>query len=297
MTSNPYILPLLKWWRLIVLVTLIAASVSAISTSFQPDTYVSTTTLMIGTTFLNPNPDSGQIYISQQLASLYAEMAKREPIQDATKAALGLNWLPAYSTRIVPNTQMVEISVADTNPVRAQVVANELANQLILQSPANGQTETGERQGFITEQLSSLQDQIGETETKIEELQKSLIGLNSASQIASIESEIRTQTAKLTDLRASYARFLASSQQGALNILSVVEPANLPTRAVNTSKLKIILLAGLVGLSLAAGAAYLLEYLDKTVKTTSDVERVFNLPVIGYITEIPGDENKGIYAS
>lgn len=297
MTSNPYILPLTKWWRLIVIVTLLAAGVSAISTSFQPNTYVSKTTLMIGTTFLDPNPDSGQLFLSQQLANLYVEMAKREPIQEATKEALGIGWLPSYSTRIVPNTQMLEISVADTDPVRAQVIANELANQLILQSPAIGQTETGERQDFISEQLSSLQVQISETETGIEELQRSLVDLNSASQIANIESKIKEQTQKLNDLRASYASFLANSQEGALNILSIVEPANLPTQSVSTSRLKFILLAGLVGLSLAAGAAYLLEYLDRTIKTTSDVEHIFNQPVIGYISEISDDENRGNYVS
>src|SRR5512147_759812 len=116
MTSNPYILPLIKWWRLIVTVTLLAAAVSTVSTLFQPDIYVSRTTLVIGTTFLDPNPDSGQIYIAQQLAQIYADMATREPIQDATKEALGINWLPQYQSRVVPNTQMVEISVIDTNP-------------------------------------------------------------------------------------------------------------------------------------------------------------------------------------
>ena len=91
MVSNPYLLPLVKWWRLIAIVTLLAAGVSTLSTMFQPDIYVSKTTLVIGTTFLNPNPDSGQIYIAQQLAQIYADMASREPIQVATMEALGIN--------------------------------------------------------------------------------------------------------------------------------------------------------------------------------------------------------------
>jgi capsular exopolysaccharide synthesis family protein len=57
----------------------------------------------------------------------------------------------------------------------------------------------------------------------------------------------------------------------------------------------IIALAGLVGFSLGAGAAFFLEYLDRTVKTTSDVERIFNLPVIGYISEIEDDEVNATY--
>lgn len=295
MEINAYLRPLIRWWRLVVIVTMLAVIASGVSAMFQPDVYVSRTTLVIGTTILDPNPDSGQIYIAQQLAQIYADMAKREPIQRATMDALGISWLPAYQSRAVPNAQMVEISVADTNPRRAQLIANELALQLIKQSPAIGDTETGVRQEFIRQQLSNLQEQIQETQKKLDELQASLVGLNSASQIANIESEIRSQTEKLNTLRESYASFLANSQQGALNILSVIEPANLPTRAEGTSKFIIIALAGLVGFSLGAGAAYLLDFLDRTVKTTADVERIFNLPVIGYISELMEKENNATY--
>ena len=296
MDINAYLKPLLRWWRLIVVVTLLAVVSSAVSTLFQPAQYVSRTTLMIGSTILNPNPDSGQISISQQLAAIYADMARREPIQNATMEALGIDWLPVYQARVVPNAQLIEISVTDTNPQRAQIIANELANQLILQSPAisGGGTETGNRQEFIAQQLSSLQTQIQETEKNVEDLQKSLVGLNSASQIEKINADISDLNKKLISLRESYASFLANSQEGALNILSIVEPANLPTTSVGTNKFLIIILAGFVGFTLGTGAAYLLEFLDRTIKTTSDVERVFGLPVIGYISEISNEENKAV---
>lgn len=297
MNRNAYLMPFVRWWRLIAVVTLLAVAASALSTLFQPDIYASRTTLVIGTTFLDPNPNTNQIVIAQQLAQIYADMALREPIQLATMGALGIDWLPQYQSRVVPNTQMVEITVTDTNPQRAQIIANELANQLSLQSPTISGTETGVRQDFITEQLSSLQGQIQETEKTIEALQKNLIGQKSASQITNIEKQISEQTKKLDGLRTNYANFLANSQQGAVNILSVVEPANLPTRPVGANKWVIILLAGLVGFSLGSGAAYLLEYLDKTIKTTSDVERVFGLPVIGYISEISDNGSRATYVA
>lgn len=298
MDISVYFRPLLRWWRLIAIVTTLAVVSSYISTSFQPPQYISRTTLIVGKTTLDLNPDSGQIYIAQQLAGIYTDMARREPVQNATMQALGIDWLPQYQTRVIPNTMLIEISVTDTNPQRAQIIANELANQLILQSPAiSGGTETGDRQEFIAEQLASLQNQITETEKSIEELQKSLAQLNSASQIASTENTIAAQTEKLNSLRDSYSGFLANSQQGALNILSVVEPANLPSRPVSTNRYWIIFLAGLVGFSFGAGAAYLLEYLDRTIKTTSDVERIFNLPVIGYVSEIENGTENATYVA
>jgi len=297
MKLDVYLRPLLRWWRLILSAAILAAMASGISTLFQPSVYVSRTTLVVGTTILDPNPDSGQIYVAQQLAQIYADMALREPIQLGVMEALGVDWLPKYQSKVVPNTQMVEVSVTDTNPKRAQVFAAELANQLIKQSPAVSGTQTGTRQDFISAQLSSLQDQIQQTQTRIEELQTSLVGLNSASQIANIEAEINSLTQKLNTLRENYASFLANSQQGALNMLSVVEPANLPSQPAGTNRLLIVLLAGLVGFSLGTGAAYLLEYLDQTVRTTADVQRIFGQSVIGYISEIAGTGSKAAYVA
>lgn len=298
MDANPYLKPLIKWWRLLAVTVALAVVSSSISTLFQPDEYVSRTTLMTGSTFLNPNPDSGQIQIAQTLASFYADMVQREPVQDATKQALGIDWLPAYTARVVPNTQLLEILVTDTNPQRAQIIANELARQLILQSPAVNESETtGQRQEFIKEQLTSIESQIQETEKQIEDLQKTLNIMNSASQIARTEQDIKNLSDKLVSLRQNYATFLANSQQGASNTLTVVEPANLPTRSAGTNKMLIVSLAGVVGLILAVGAAYGLEYLDRTIKTTSDVERIFNLPVIGYLANISENGNNATYVT
>ena len=166
MEFNAYLRPLVRWWRLVVIVTILAVVASGVSTMIQPDVYESRTTLVIGTTILDPNPESGQIYIAQQLAGIYADMARREPIQQAAMESLGIDWFPQYKSEVVPQTQMIEISVTDTNPKRAQIIANELARQLMEQSPAIGNTETGVRQVFISQQLESLQTQIQETENK-----------------------------------------------------------------------------------------------------------------------------------
>ncbi len=88
---------------------------------------------MIGrNAILNPNPEAGQIYLASQLAGIYADMANREPIQAKTMEALKTTWLPGYQARVIPNTQLIEIAVTDTNPERARIVADELARQLMV---------------------------------------------------------------------------------------------------------------------------------------------------------------------
>ncbi len=170
MDIQAYIKPLFKWWRLLLIATSIAIIGSTVSVLLQPEVFVSRTTLMIGRTILDPNPDSGQILIAGQLASIYADMANREPIQVKTMEALKSNWLPSYQARVIPNTQLIEISVTDTNPQRAQIVADELAKQLIQQSPSAGETDTAQRQEFIKQQLEGLQLQIQDSEKNLEDL-------------------------------------------------------------------------------------------------------------------------------
>jgi capsular exopolysaccharide synthesis family protein len=69
-----------------------------------------------------------------------------------------------------------------------------------------------------------------------------------------------------------------------------VEPANPNFYPVRPQPVSTSLLAGAVGLLLAMGIAFLVEYLDDTLKTSEDVERILNLPVIGYIAQIHYDK-------
>jgi len=68
-----------------------------------------------------------------------------------------------------------------------------------------------------------------------------------------------------------------------------VEPATTPMFPISPRPFQSTALAGAVGLMLAAGIAFLIEYLDDTLKTMEDIERVLQLPVLGYIAQIEYD--------
>ena len=83
-----------KWFWLIFLATLLAAGSSYFVSIAQTPIYRTTTTLMVSQITQNSNPNSGDIYASQQLAQTYVQLITREPILSATANALGLgqNW-------------------------------------------------------------------------------------------------------------------------------------------------------------------------------------------------------------
>jgi len=278
-----YILPLRKWWWLIVAATLVATLSSLIATSRQAPIYQTRTTIMVGRAIENPNPNGSDFWLMQQLAGTYADIAKRAPVQDATKAALGLTWLPDYTVRVVPNTQLVEISVVDTSPPRARAVAGELANQLILQTPMQSGSEMDQRQAFIKTQLDDLEVKIKDTQAEIAKKQTDLGNLFSARQIADTQTQIAGLQTKLATLQANYAALLSNTQQGAINTISVIEAAALPVSPIGPNKPATILLAAVIGFILAAGAAFLLEYLDDSLKNPDDVEKNLGLTTLGAI--------------
>lgn len=293
MELKEYILPLRKWWWLIVAATLVATVSSLIATSRQAPIYQTRTTIMVGRAIENPNPNGSDFWLMQQLAGTYADIAKRAPVQDATKAALGLTWLPDYTVRVVPNTQLVEISVVDTSPPRARAVAGELANQLILQTPMQPGSEMDQRQVFIKTQLDDLEVKIKDTQAEIAKKQADLGNLFSARQIADTQTQIAALQTKLATLQANYAALLSNTQQGAINTISVIEAAALPTSPIGPNKPATILLAAVIGFILAAGAAFLLEYLDDSLKNPDDVQKALALTTLGAIPVMPETATQG----
>lgn len=276
--------PLLRWWWLIAAATVLAGTSSFIYTFLQPLVYESRTTLFVGSAIKELNPNSNEVFLAQQLAQTYADIATRKPIQQATLEALNGEWLPYYTVQVAPNTQVIEIKVVDQDPIFARDFAAMLSQQLILQGPA-GQAEHN-RQIFVDTQLEKLQVSITETEDEVVQKQQELANLFSAREIANIENQIDALDKKLTTMQSNYAALLATTQRGAANALNVLEAANLPDEPVSARLLINILVAAIVGFTLAAGGAYLIEYLDDSIKDAADAQQVFGVAMLATVPEM-----------
>ena len=289
MELSAYFRPLRRWWWLLLASTLLATASSYLHVRRQPPLYEARTTLMIGRAFEDPNPTGSELALSQQLAGTYADLVQRRPVREQTMAALGLTSLPEYSARPLPNRQLLEILVVDTDPQRAKAVADELANQLVLQSPTSPKPEEQEREAFINDQLASLQANIRQTESEITAKQVELESAFSALEISKLQGEIAALQTKLRTLQSNYAALLANTKGGAVNTIEVIEPATLPLAPTASGKTQMILVAAAIAVALAAGTAYLLEYLDDTVRTAEDLARVNGFASLPSIPEFPWD--------
>ena len=287
MDLKAYLVLLRKWWWILIITTVSAGALAFFILQRQAPLYQARATLVVGRAIDDPNPSSGELSLTQQLVATYMDLAMRDPVIDATKAALGLPELPGYKLDQVRNTQIVEIVVTDLEAQRAQAVANELANQLIQQSPGNlVDRELGTRQDFINQQLNDLEAGITATQNELAQKQQDMASMLSGTQIGDAQVAIAGLQSKLNILQSNYAALLANTGRGAINSISLVAPAKLPEEPIDRGTRNKTILAALLGFFLGAGIAYLLEYLDDSLKNPDNVREQLGLTTLGAVPRL-----------
>ncbi len=71
----------------------------------------------------------------------------------------------------------------------------------------------------------------------------------------------------------------------------VISPARVPVKRSKPRRLRALIIACLMGPTAGIGLAFFLQYLDTTVKTREEVERVMGVPVIGYVPTLREELN------
>ena len=300
MEQTQFLKRVLHWWWLVLLCTGVAAAGSYYVSARQPSIYQTTTTLMVGQVMLKANPTDQDFYTVQQLAESYAQMAVRQPILQATVDSLGLDlhW-QALGARVytypIPRTQLLAIGVKDNSPKRAVAMADEIAHQLILQSPSSPENSARqERSEFVQSQLDDLELRIKTSQARIKELQAELDTAVSARQIQDLQTEIAGLEQLVNNWQVNYTNLLDFLQGGDTpNFLTVIEPAQLPTVPVSPDVKMNVLLAAAVGFVLAAAAALVLENLDDTLKAGEDLSASLGMTLLGTMSRIKGKDYKG----
>ncbi len=293
-----------RWWWVILASVAVAALTSFLVTRSTPFIYEAHTTLQVGDA-ANPNPDQGTLTLGQTLAGFYAELVTREPVLRGTLEALNLDWdwqvlRDMVTSRAELNKPFIEISIVDTDPQRAQVLANQISRQLILQSPqGNEEARREQDRQFTQQQMVSLQERIKNAETELKQLDEAIAAATSRRQIEEARGQQIALNTQISTWQGTYAQLQSNLLVGVPNTLRVLEPASVPTVPVGPKLTQNVLLAALVGLALALAAVVLIEVIDDTLKTTEDARRSLGLPVLGSVMRFGGSNytDRLVYSS
>lgn len=272
----------------------LAGTASYIYSQRLPKIYAAKATLMVGASVVESlNPNERALGISRTLAEVYSELARRKMVTAAVIDRLGLELEPdqlgaMIQTSIIPSAQLLEISVLDVHPQRAQLLANAIAEELILQSPTGSQ-EQQKREQFIQGQLQELQTKIENTNQKIKELEDSMGSLTSAVEISEAQARLGELENLKSDYQKNYTQFLANLAESAPNRLTIFESASEPTSPIAPNIKLNVLIAAIAGLALAISAVVFLEFFDDTLSWQPDDTRsVLGLSVLGAVGKAAG---------
>lgn len=287
----------LKRWWLLILATVAVAALGYTVSQRQSPVYQATATLIVGQSIQATSLDRSDIQTSELLAQTYAGIARREPVLHNVVEALNLSgsW-QGLKRRVgvypVEGTQLLEIIVEASAPEEAKVIADEVANQLILQSPtALRNQEAMENQQFVRQRLESLQAKIEAAQERLEVLNASMTGSLPAEQVKEIQAEINDLEKLTADWENNYTQLLIFVEtEKSPNYLAVIEPAQADPKPVRPRPRLYTLLAGMVGFLLALGLIFMLDYLDDTLKSVDDLSQDLGLASLGAIGMIKGKQ-------
>ena len=285
-----YVAIVLKRWWVIALTLVVALALGYGYTQRQPRIYEATASILVGQSIQATDVNRAEIQVSEQLAETYAALARREPVLQGAVEELGLdvNWQSLrgrVSAKIVPGTQLVEVTVAATSPEEARLIANEVARQLVLLSPTNLQNqESLQSVAFINQRLAALQAKIEDGQQRLEELEATDVSGLSADEVTQLEKEIVTIQNLISDWDQTYAQLLAfvEGKQSA-NYLKIIEEAQGSRKPKSPNARLNMMVSVVIGLALGLALVFILEHLDDTVKATDDMGQMFGLIPLGVV--------------
>lgn len=272
-----------RWAWLLALVTLVAGiSAYFISRRLTP-IYQATARVLVNEAPNSRSTDYASILTSERLARTYAELLVSLPVlEDVVEE---MNLLTTYSnlrSRItvtpVRDTQLIDVSVEDTDPLRAADTANKLIEIFILQNQAR---QSGRYQASI----GSLEDQINSFDSNIAEITDKIDALGNDPDNEAERTRLEATLTQYNQIKASLLQSLEQvrlAESSSLQNLSIVEEAIAPRSPIRPRSLMNAVLASLISLALAIGGIFLYETLDDSLSPDM-VSRQFGLPILGVI--------------
>jgi non-specific protein-tyrosine kinase len=201
----------------------------------------------------------------------------------------------------VRDTQLVTLRVEGTNPVLITEAANMLVEVFIAWQREVQQSRYAESKANLTAGLERAQADVEESEAAIDALEAQGSDLD-RNQLTRLQDQLAQYRSAYSALLNSYSNIqLAEANSGAT--ITVVSPATVPRAPIRPRVVMNTLLAAVVGGMLAVGVAFLIEYLDDTVKTPDDL-RAADLNLLAAVQQAGKgrrrgrkNENRKLYAT
>ena len=219
------------------------------------------------------------------------EVIGTEPVQDLVRKKIGS--APLVQVSPVGQTDLITIRATSTDPNRAALVANTYAGAYLDFRRKQAVDELSSASEEVQSKITDIQGQIdslGSTTANLPACVDTKTTPDACSQRAAADA---TVTARRTTLISQLGLFqqkldqLQVDSSLSLGSAQLVTPASTPAVPFAPTPKRNAVLAIVLGLLLGVGLAFLVEYLDDSIKAKEDLERaVPGLGVLGLIPQV-----------
>jgi succinoglycan biosynthesis transport protein ExoP len=282
-----------KWLWLIVVAAFVGGGLSFVINSGRPSVYRANSIISIGRFMESRNPDQSDIRVGMDLAQTYAQIVRTTTVLESTIEALDLpldvkRLGEMIQTEILNGTSLLVINVTYTDAILAADIANNLAEQLIQQSPSNLTREQQAQIDFASEQIAALTTQIEQARLELNVIGRQIEDARTDEERNRLIAQRNALVTQINEASATVAQFTdtISTLQQNTNALDIIERARIPTEPSGMSPMLVVLTGAIVGAGLAIGGVLVYEHLDESIRSTDEVVQGLMLPVLGGIMRI-----------
>ena len=302
MSINQYIRIIRRWLWLIGLSTFLVTGIAFVIYGIQPPEYRAQVTIIVGGYIESPDPDPQDIRTGRDLVETYVYLVQSRDVLQNTIDTLDLDidiidLSEMIDTGVIALTSLLQIGVTHDDSIEARDIANELANQLITESPGNLTIAQQEQIDFLNGQISSLSDELQDYREQSDDIEIQLTDNDlSTLQRRNLSDQRNFLLELINQSSANIAQFsstIANLQQRS-NSVEIIEHADIPTEPEGLSILLLIAIASATGLLLSTATVFLYEYLTDKIEDTESASAAMQLPMLGVITQFGG--RKDAYA-
>lgn len=223
-------------------------------------------------------------FLQKEIESKYTDLSKYQSL--ANQARYDFQQTLAGRNRLieqlenVPPTIVVdrEAGKEEINPVYVSLNDALIHKETDLAEKAAQLDAAEEIIRILSGEIRALQAEASEKKLAMDRLTETL--------------EQAKKTYNLLDEKRTQTQIIQAVNLGETSLLPV-SPAPVPTSPVKPNKQLNMAIAGILGLMLSILLAFLLEFLDNTIKDAEDVQKVFDLPVLGNIPILDLSETQG----
>jgi capsular exopolysaccharide synthesis family protein len=282
---------LLRRWWLVLMLGLVGVAVAYYFETTLPTRYQSTVSLQLNpsanSSFLPYSADSGVSPSSPVLgqAASYQEVLRSRAFGSVVVQQLGLNLPPdavgnAISTQLVPNTNILHLSVTWDNPNDAQQLAQRIAEVFIAENQRRQQSQPGTQAQLAQMQQSAadIQSRIGPLQDQRDKLDDSVArgDMSRLAELTGLDSRLSALESSHTNLLVEISRLQSSFET------AVILDSATPAKPIDALPLVQALVFGVIaGVGLAVILSIVIEHLQDVVRTPADAVNLTGLPLLG----------------